>query len=290
MRPLTSMTEFEKMVMENRVPPFLITGPCVLENEKITRSIASHVKALSLDLEIPVIFKGSYRKANRTREDAFHGVGIERGLELLKMVKQQYELPVTSDVHELCEVDKAAEVLDIIQIPALLCKNTEILHAVGETEKVVNIKKGYFFTADDMYYAIEKIISHGNSRIMLTERGNLFGYSDMIVDFRCVGKLKSFGYPVIFDASHSVRNISRRSDDPFGGTPEAIPLLTRCAAAAGVDGLFVETHLAPEKAQCDSITSYPLNLLNGLVQNFLELHDIVSRMNIKSPIHSNNYA
>ena len=257
--------------------PLLIAGPCALETEEITFWIAAELRSLSEDFNIPVIFKGSYAKANRTRENSFHGVGIEKGLELLYHVKCEFNLPVTSDVHEVREVERAAEILDVIQIPALLCKNTDILHAAGDTGKTINIKKGHFVTADDMYYSIEKVASRGNEDVYVTERGNQFGYADTIVDFRSIAILKSFGYPVIFDATHSVRNVSRRSDDPGGGTPEAIGLLTRCAAAVGADGLFVETHVKPAEALCDSVVCYPLKNLRDLVKSFLDIRSLLNR-------------
>ncbi|MBU0519806.1 3-deoxy-8-phosphooctulonate synthase [bacterium] len=250
--------------------PFLIAGPCALETEEITLQVAARLKTLSTSLEIPIVFKGSYAKSNRTSESSFHGIGLDLGLEWLKQVKQQFGLPVTSDVHELDEIQPAAEVLDIIQIPSLLCKNTNLLHAAGETGKIVNIKKGHFVTAEDMRCSLEKVTSRGNDKIMITERGTQFGYGDMIVDFRSIATLKSFGFPVIFDASHSVRNTSRRSEDAAGGTPQSIPLLTRCAAAAGADGLFVETHPSPQDALCDAVSSYPLIEVEKLVRTFLD--------------------
>jgi len=264
--------------------PFLIAGPCALESEEITMKVAAQLKRLSATLEIPVIFKGSYSKANRTREASFHGVGINLGLEWLNQVKQQYGLPVTSDVHEICEVDEAARILDIIQIPALLCKNTNLLHAAARTGKIVNIKKGHFVTAEDMRYSIDKIISSGSEKVMITERGTLFGYGDTVVDFRSIATLKSFGFPVVFDASHSVRITSKRSEDMDGGTPEAIPLLTRCAAAAGADGLFVETHPIPFDALCDCVSSFPLEEVASLARSFFDFqryarqYDTVGKM------------
>ena len=257
--------------------PFLIAGPCALDTEEITRNIAENLKSISEEFKIPVVFKGSYTKANRTRLNSYHGLGIEEGLRLLKLVKEEFDLAVTSDVHEVAEVENAAEVLDVIQIPALLCKNTSLLCAAGETGKIVNIKKGYFMTAMDMRYSVEKVASTDNSKIFITERGNLFGYNDTIVDFRSINILKSFGYPVVFDTTHSVRNISRRSEEPAGGTPEAIPLLIRCAAAAGADGLFIETQQSPDVASCDSSVCYPLESLRDLVRTFLDLHGFINR-------------
>jgi len=257
--------------------PFLIAGSCALEDEETTLVIAAKLKAIKEALAIPVIFKGSYKKANRTREKSYHGVGLEKGLELLSLVKRRYDLPVTSDVHETVEVDRAAQVLDVIQIPALLCKNTELLHAAADTGKTVNIKKGHFVTAEDLYYTVEKVESRGNANIWITERGTLFGYGETIVDFRSIGTLKKFGYPVIFDVTHSVRNTARRSEDRNGGTPEAISLLTRCAAAAGTDGLFIETHPSPHEALCDSVVSYSLEELPSLVRTFKEIYSFVNR-------------
>ncbi len=259
-------------------PPFLIAGSCALEDEATAREIAQRLKAIKENLGIPVVFKGSYKKANRTREKSYHGLGLKKGLELLALVRREYGLPVTSDVHEVAEVEQAAGVLDVIQIPALLCKNTDLLHAVGDTGKPGNIKKGQFVTAEDVGFSIEKITSRGNTQIWVTERGTLFGYGEIIVDFRSIGTLKKFGFPVIFDTTHSVRHTARRSEAPNGGTPEAISLLTRCAAAAGADGLFAETHPSPKVALCDSIVSYPLSDLRELVRSFKEIHGFVKRM------------
>jgi len=256
-------------VFEKAKSPLFILGPCSLQDEETTRKIATKIKELSKKLSIPVVFKGSYRKANRTKYDAFHGVGLMRGMELLKLVKEDYCLPVTSDVHETIEIEKAAEVLDLIQIPADLCKHTFILFAAADTKKPVNIKKGLSITPQDMEHAIEKITSRGNNQIILTERGTLFGYSDIIVDFRSIQIMQSFGYPVIFDTSHSVRILSRRSDDPLGAKPEFIPLLTSSAAAAGADGLFVETHYSIDLALSDSSSCCLLADLENLITRFM---------------------
>lgn len=254
---------------------FVIAGPCALESLDTAREVALVLKSIADEFFIPVVFKGSYTKANRTRLNSFHGLGLARGLDLLRQVKEEYGIAVTSDVHEICEVEPAAEVLDILQIPALLCKNTRLLTVTGGTGKIVNIKKGHFINASDMRYSVEKVASTGNAKILVTERGNSFGYHDTIVDFRSINVLKSLGYPVVFDATHSVRNISRRSEDPEGGTPEAIPLLTRCAAVAGANGLFIETHPSPEEALCDATVSCPLERLRELVRDFIALRNFL---------------
>ncbi|MBC8205091.1 3-deoxy-8-phosphooctulonate synthase [bacterium] len=277
-----SLSNLSKIIFTDKSCPFLIAGPCALEDEDTCFSAASAIKRLSLELEIPVIFKGSFCKANRTREKSFHGVGMEIGLRLLDTVKHDYNLPVTSDVHTVEQLELAAEYLDIIQIPALLCKNTDLLHAAGGSGCIINIKKGAFITAEDMRYSIEKVKSRGNPKVLVTERGTQFGYIDTIVDFRSIAILKSFGCPIVFDASHSVRNSARRSEDPGGGSPEAIPVLTRCAAAAGVDGLFIETHPEPEYTLCDSITSYPLNELPALVKTFVKIYNFMKTINEES--------
>lgn len=258
--------------------PFLIAGPCALETEAMSLEIAAGLKTIGDELGFAVIFKGSYAKANRTREQSFHGVGLEQGLNWLHTINERCNIPVTSDVHEIAEVEKAAEILDVIQIPALLCKNTGLLHAAADTGKPINLKKGQFLTAQDLGYSIDKIASRGNDRILITERGTLFGYGDTVVDFRSIETLKAFGFPVIFDATHSVRIMSRRSEEPDGGTPEAIPLLTRCAAAAGVDGLFIETHPSPQTALCDAVVSYPLDELQILVRSFRDICDFVKKL------------
>ncbi|MCX6641479.1 MAG: 3-deoxy-8-phosphooctulonate synthase [bacterium] len=260
--------------------PFLIAGPCALESEEMAIQIAQTLKRISAELKITVIFKGSYTKANRTREDAFNGLGLEQGLEILASVHRETGLLVTSDVHEANEIEKAAEVLDVIQIPALLCKNTGVLHTAADTGKTINIKKGHFLTAQDLRYSVEKIEARGNRNIILTERGNLFGYGETIIDFRNFSIMRDYGYPVVFDVSHSVRNTARRAADPCGGTPQHIPLLTRCAAAAGAAGLFVETHPAPDRALCDAAVSYPLADLAALVKEFKQMYEFTRNLTL----------
>ena len=272
----------ETLWLDMNRKPALIAGPCALESETVTRQIAQVLKRLSVELDCTIIFKGSYTKANRTRENSYHGVGLEKGLQLLSLVKREFNLPVTSDVHEEHEIAPAAEVLDVIQIPAMLCKNTAILHAAGDTGKIVNIKKAYFITAADMIHSIEKVTVRGNEKVVITERGTQFGYTDTIVDFRAIETLKSFGYPVIFDATHSVRITSKRSEDAKGGTPESIGLLTRCAAAAGCDGLFLETHFAPSGAPCDSVVCYPLHKLEELYLHFIRIRTFIGQLQERS--------
>ncbi|RJP81847.1 MAG: 3-deoxy-8-phosphooctulonate synthase [Candidatus Zixiibacteriota bacterium] len=258
-----------------RSGPFLIAGPCALESEAVCREVAAVLCDIARDLQIPVIFKGSYSKANRTHEEAFHGLGLERGLELLALVRREFGLPVTSDVHEIREVAPAGEVLDLVQIPSLLCKNTGLLHAAADTGKPVNIKKGQFITAADMRWSVDKVTARGNRRVWITERGNLFGYGETVVDFRVLNAIRDFAGPVIFDATHSVRHAARRSADPEGGTPQDIPLLARCAAAAGFDGLFLEVHPRPGQAPCDAAVAWPLADLPELARCFVEIRRFV---------------
>ena len=264
----------ENVIAGKRGEPFFILGPCALQDEKTTRTIAKGIKDIATNLGVQVVFKGSYKKANRTKFDAFHGVGIDAGLELLQLVKEEFHLPVTSDVHEVVEVERAAEVIDLLQIPAALCKHTHLIFAAADTHKPINIKKGTFVSPYDMAYAVDKIKSRGNQNVILTERGTDFGYDHIIVDFRSIQIMQSFGCPVVFDTSHSVRILSKRSDDLEGATPEYIPLLTYCSAAAGVDGLFVETHYSPELSPTDAVSSYKLSDLQTLIEGFLKIQDV----------------
>lgn len=236
---------------------FVIAGPCVIEDYDNTYNIARELKRITDELEIPFIFKASYDKANRTSVTSYRGPGIETGLDMLLDVKRSLDVPILSDVHTPEQAYMAGEVLDIIQIPAFLCRQTDLLVAAGETGRVVNIKKGQFLAPQDMLNAVDKVRSTGNHDIWLTERGSTFGYNNLVVDFRSLAVMQGFGTPVIFDATHSIQ-IPGGLGTCSGGNREYIPLMARAAAAAGYDGLFFETHPNPDKALCDGPNSLPL--------------------------------
>jgi 2-dehydro-3-deoxyphosphooctonate aldolase (KDO 8-P synthase) len=252
---------------------FLISGPCVIESPEVTLDIARFLRALAERLDIPVIFKGSYDKANRTSIESYRGPGLIRGLEILKEVKETLGLPVLSDVHQVSEVEKAAEVLDVIQIPAFLSRQTDLIVEAARTQKPVNIKKGQFLSPWDMEHVLMKATSVGNHSLLLTERGTSFGYHNLVVDMRSVSVMKSFGYPVIFDATHSVQlpgGRGRSSD----GQREFVAPLSRAAVAAGADGVFFEIHPDPGAALSDGPNSLPLDRVEPLVLMLKEIHRI----------------
>jgi 2-dehydro-3-deoxyphosphooctonate aldolase (KDO 8-P synthase) len=244
-------------------PFVLIAGPCVIENEKMALATAASIKKVTSKLNIPYIFKSSYKKANRTNINSFSGIGEAEALAILKKVKKENSLQLLTDVHSKEEVSKAAEVADILQIPAFLSRQTELLIEAGRTGKIVNIKKGQFLAPEDMKYAIEKVESSGNKKIMLTERGTTFGYHNLVVDMRSLVIMKEFGYPVVMDATHSVQLPAK--DATTGGEPQFIKPLARAAAAVGIDALFLEVHPDPPNALSDSASQLPLNKLEELL-------------------------
>ncbi len=250
-------------------PLVLIAGPCVLEGEAIALEIAKRLKEICLELNIPFIFKASYEKDNRSSEKSYKGPLLKEGLRILRKVKEKVRVPVLSDVHRAEDVSQAKEVLDIIQVPAFLCQQTSLLLKVGESGKVVNIKKGQFIAPENMVGAVKKIYSTGNHQVLLTERGTCFGYNKLISD------LCSIPIPVIFDATHIVRNYGIPSEDPRGGSPRYVPHLTRAAVAVGCNGLFLETHPEPEKALCDASSMIPLKEMEGLLRQAKSIHDMV---------------
>ena len=228
----------------------LIAGPCVIESEEICLETAAEIKKISERINMPFIFKSSYDKANRSSLESFRGPGLRKGLKTLKRVKDKIGVPITSDIHCREELEEAARVLDMIQIPAFLSRQTDLLLAAGRTGKTVNVKKGQFLAHDDMHNVVNKIISTGNQNILLTERGTSFGYHNLIVDMRNLPQMRKLGYPVIFDATHSVQLPGGRGRDS-GGQREYVPALARAATAAGCDGLFLEVHPEPDEAVCD---------------------------------------
>ena len=256
-------------------PLVLIAGPCVLEGEAIAMEIATQLKALCRSLKIPLIFKASYEKDNRGSEKSYKGPGLTEGLKVLDKVKEKVGLPVLSDVHRLEDVDRAKEVLDIIQVPAFLCQQTSLLLRVGETGRVVNIKKGQFVAPENMAGAVKKIFSTGNHQVLLTERGTCFGYNKLISDFCSIPIMQGIGCPVIFDATHVIRNYGIPSEDPRGGSPQYVPHLSRAAVAVGCDGLFLETHPRPSEALCDASSMIPLNEMETLLIQAKAIHDMV---------------
>jgi len=256
-------------------PLVLIAGPCVLEGMANALEIAKQLSEICESLKIPFIFKASYEKDNRGSEKSYKGPGLEEGLKILAKVKQKVGIPVLSDVHRMEDVDRAKEVLDIIQIPAFLCQQTSLLLKVGEAGRVVNIKKGQFVAPENMGGAVKKIYSTGNRQVLLTERGTCFGYNRLISDFCSIPIMQEIGCPVIFDATHVVRNYGIPSEDPKGGSPQYVPHLTRAAAAVGCNGLFLETHPRPSQALCDASSMIPLHKMEDLLRQTKAIHDMV---------------
>jgi len=248
----------------------LIAGPCVIESEAHTRSIAETVQRIAADLAIPLIFKASYDKANRTSVKSFRGPGLKEGVRILSKIAKDTGLPVLTDVHESADCEAVAEAADVLQIPAFLCRQTDLLVAAGKTGRAVNIKKGQFVAPWDMSHGLEKVRSTGNERVFLTERGSSFGYNNLVVDFRSLPIMRRLA-PVVFDATHSVQQPSA-ANGISGGQPEYIPLLARAAVAAGIDGLFVEVHNDPHSAKSDGANALDLKLLKPLLEKLLAIH------------------
>jgi len=255
-------------------PLVLIAGPCAIEEEALTLRIAGFLKKLTTDLGIGLVFKASYDKANRTSVTSFRGPGMAEGLRILGRVKTEFDLPVVSDVHDISQVEPAAEVLDIIQIPAFLSRQTDLLVAAGNTGRVVNVKKGQFLAPWDMRNAVSKVESTGNHKILLTERGASFGYNNLVVDMRSLVVMRETGCPVVFDATHSVQ-LPGGAGTASAGQRQYVGALSRAAVATGIDGLFWEVHEDPEKALCDGPNSLPLGDLRGLLEDILAVDAIV---------------
>jgi 2-dehydro-3-deoxyphosphooctonate aldolase (KDO 8-P synthase) len=252
----------------------MIAGPCVIESAAETLKIAWALKEYARELSLPLIFKASYDKANRTSLNSFRGPGLKEGLEILAQVKAEVGLPVLSDVHQVAEVEPAAQVLDILQIPAFLSRQTDLVVAAAATGKVVNLKKGQFLAPWDMRAAVDKAFSTGNRRVLLTERGSTFGYNNLVVDFRSLPILQSLGCPVVLDVTHSVQ-LPGGLGSATGGQREFIPLLARAGVAAGVDALFMEVHPQPEAARCDGPNSWPLGDVLPLWRTLKALHQFL---------------
>ena len=253
----------------------LIAGPCVIEGRELCLKVAKRLASLARDEGIPLVFKASYHKANRTSHTSYRGPGISKGLEILAEVKSRYELPVLTDVHSEIEVALAAEVVDVIQIPAFLCRQTDLLLAAAESGRVVNVKKGQFMAPEDMRNVVAKIESANSVRIVLTERGASFGYQNLVADMRSLPILRETGYPVVFDATHSVQRPGAGGTESSGDGRFA-PCLARAAVAAGCDGVFIETHLNPEKALSDRDNAIPFRALRALWRRLRAIDEIVS--------------
>jgi len=255
-------------------PPLIIAGPCVIENEEIIFHTAQRLKEICLSVGLPFVFKSSFDKANRTSVTSFRGPGIEKGLRLLAEVKSRVAVPVISDIHSIEQIRPAAEILDIIQIPAFLCRQTDLLVAASNTGKPVSVKKGQFLAPWDVQNIIGKFTSTGNEKLMLTERGTTFGYNNLVVDFRSFPIMRSFGYPVIFDVTHSLQ-LPGGQGGCSGGQREYAGTLARAAAAAGVDGFFMEVHPDPDIAMCDGPNMIPLDEVEKLLRDIKKISSIV---------------
>jgi 2-dehydro-3-deoxyphosphooctonate aldolase (KDO 8-P synthase) len=254
----------------NRRQPFFIAGPCVIESESHCVRMAERLATIAERLGIDLIFKASFDKANRTSGDSFRGPGLVEGLRILEKARAASGLPLLSDVHECCQVAQAAEVLDVLQIPAFLCRQTDLIVAAAGSGRAVNLKKGQFLSPQEMSKALDKALAAGNRNVLLTERGTFFGYNNLVVDFRSLMIMRSLGQPVVFDVTHSVQSPGGKGDRS-GGHSEFIPLLARAGAAVGVDGFFFEVHEDPGKALSDGPNALPLRSFPRLIENLLEL-------------------
>lgn len=257
-------------------PLLLIAGPCVIESEDVARNVAEEMKAIAARLEIPFVFKSSFDKANRTSLDSFRGPGLRKGLDILGRIRDELDIPVTSDVHDVSQMEYVADVLDILQIPAFLCRQTDLLVAAARTGRAVSLKKGQFLSPWDMRYAAEKIRNSGGQRLLLMERGTMMGYNNLVVDMRSFPVMSSFGYPVIYDVTHSVQ-LPGGAGGSSGGQREFIPPLARAAVAAGIDGIFMEVHPEPDKALCDGPNSMPLDQVEPLLKKLVMIHKLVHK-------------
>ena len=261
-----------------KIPFFLIVGPCVIEDKSLMIQTAEKIKRIGERLDIPVIFKSSFQKDNRSRPGHYRGPGIEEGLKILDTIKNMFEIPVISDVHHVNQVKMACDVLDILQIPAYLCTQTDLLEAVAITGKVINLKHGQFIAPENMTIPISKATGKGNDKLILTERGYTFGYNDLIVDPRSFHIMRELGYPVVFDVTHSVRKYGIPSSDMSGGHKEYLSVLGRAGVATGIDGLFVEVHPDPIKAKCDAATQLNLEDLEDFLKPLLALNAVIKNI------------
>lgn len=253
---------------------FLLAGPCVVEGKDIVMQIAGHIAGVTDRYKIPFVFKGSYRKANRSKNDSFSGIGDEKALKILDGVRKELGIPVITDIHSAAEAEMAAEYVDILQIPAFLCRQTDILIAAAQTGKWVNIKKGQFVAPSSMIFAINKVLDAGNDKVMVTDRGTMFGYHDIIVDYRGIVEMKEFGKPVVLDITHSLQQ-PNQTTGVTGGRPDMIETIARAGIVNGVDGIFLETHPDPARAKSDGANMLRMDLLESLLHNLTRIRDVV---------------
>ena len=255
---------------------FLLAGPCVIEGESMALDIAETIVKIADKLQIPYVFKGSYRKANRSRLDSFTGIGDEKALKVLRKVHETFGIPTVTDIHSADEAIMAAEYVDVLQIPAFLCRQTDLLVAAAKTGKMVNIKKGQFLSPEAMQFAAAKVTECGNNQVMLTERGTSFGYHDLIVDYRGIPVMKQFGFPVIMDVTHSLQQ-PNQSSGVTGGLPQLIETIARAAIVTGADGLFIETHRNPSVAKSDGANMLPLKQLESLLTRMVAIRKTINQ-------------
>lgn len=252
----------------------LIAGPCVVENRDMVMQIAEHISGLSEKYRLPCVFKASYRKANRSRLDSFTGIGDEKALQILKEAGERFRLPVITDVHSPEEAEMASHFVDLLQVPAFLCRQTDLLVACAKTGCAVSIKKGQFLSPASMKFAVEKVVDAGNNKVLVTERGTTFGYQDLVVDFRGIPEMQQFGYPVILDVTHSLQQPNQASG-VTGGQPELIETIARAGIAAGADGIFIETHPDPANAKSDGANMLRLDLLEALLGRLVRIREAI---------------
>jgi 2-dehydro-3-deoxyphosphooctonate aldolase (KDO 8-P synthase) len=269
-----TLTYLDNLKYKENKSFFLIAGPCVVENEEICFSIAEKIVKITDSLKIPYIFKASYRKANRSKASSFTGIGDEKALMILKEIRKVFNIPVITDIHNPFEAEIASQFVDILQIPAFLCRQTDLLEAAGRTGKPVNIKKGQFLSAEMMKFAAEKVKETDNDKILLTERGTSFGYHDLIVDFRNIPIMKKTGYPIVLDITHSLQ-LPNQPIGVTGGQPEMIEIIAKAGIATGADGIFIETHPDPKNALSDGANMLQLDKLEGLLQKLQKIFEVI---------------
>ncbi len=270
-----TVVEINKIKIGKGNPLALIAGPCVVENEEMIFETAEEIKNITSKLEIPFIFKSSYKKANRTSANSFSTIGEDEALTILAKAKKKFSLPILTDVHSEKEIASASQVADVLQIPAFLCRQTELLVAAGNSGKVVNIKKGQFLAPEDMKFAADKVQSTGNKNILLTERGTSFGYHNLVVDMRSLVIMRELGFPVVMDATHAVQIPAKGGES--SGQPKFIKYLAKASTAVGIDALFLEVHPEPQKALSDAASQLPLNQLENLLEEILEIDAITKK-------------
>lgn len=285
---MQTVTISEKIKVGPGQPFLLIAGPCVLESEELARTVAAGLKEVANRLDVSFVFKASFDKANRTSLGAFRGPGLEKGLAIMERIRHDFDVPVLSDVHDPGQAREAAAVLDVLQIPAFLCRQTDLLLAAAATGKVVNLKKGQFLSPWDMAHAVGKIAAGSSAdRLLLTERGTCFGYNNLVVDMRSFPVLRGLGHPVIYDATHSVQ-LPGGAGGSSGGQRQFIPALSRAAVAAGIDGIFMEVHPDPDKALCDGPNSMPLARMESHLRELLAIHRLVEHLREPAGDHDGN--